>query len=141
MAATALIRLGKLTGKSQYLAAATGTLEAAATLMRSTPEGVCQLLVAVDLLLGPTRELVVVADTAGDELEQVIHAVRNTYMPREVIAARCLSSSDAYRCELLEELFADKSATAHPHLYACQGYACQAPLQGLEAITTWLAAK
>ncbi len=60
MAATALLRLGKLTGRADYLDAAAGTLQAAAGLMAQFPSAAGQMLMALDMQLGPTHEIVVV---------------------------------------------------------------------------------
>ncbi len=70
MAATALLRLGKLTGRGDYLDAAVRTLQAAAGLMERFPSAAGQMLAALDFHLGPTPEIVVVgrtddADTAA----------------------------------------------------------------------------
>jgi uncharacterized protein YyaL (SSP411 family) len=146
MAATALVRLGKLTGRQDYLAAATGTLEAAAAFMQSTPEGVCQLLVATDLLLGPTWELVLRAGSPGasstaDDTTAALQAIRHNYLPRRLLACRQAPGAEGYRSSLLDDLFAHKPAAAVPCLYACQNFTCQAPLEGLPAIQAWLEAR
>src|SRR6202008_3035191 len=60
MAATALARLGKLTGRNEYLDAARGTLEMMSAVLEKSPTAAGQALVALDLLLGPTPEVVIV---------------------------------------------------------------------------------
>jgi len=58
LAATALARLGKLTGKASYADAAKGAMEAAVGMMKQAPTAMGQMLLAVDFQLGPTYELV-----------------------------------------------------------------------------------
>src|SRR5262249_41310146 len=51
MAAWSLLRLGKLTGRADYLEAAEGTLRLAAGLMRQSPLACGQMLIALDMYL------------------------------------------------------------------------------------------
>lgn len=142
LAATALLRLGKLTGRTDYLEAATRTLAAAAPLLERAPMAAGQMLLALDLYLGPAHELVVVGDHSHDDTKQAIAAVQSRYLPRAVMAARDSASSDdtATRSSRLDELFAGKrSAGGDPVLYVCQNFACQEPAIGLDAIKERLA--
>ena len=56
MAATALLRLGKLTANHQYLQAAEGTLQAAATVLLQAPAAAGQMLIALDFWLAEVPE-------------------------------------------------------------------------------------
>ncbi len=88
MMATALIRLGKLTGRQDWLDAARGTLQSALPVMRTAPEAVAQMLVAADLWLGPTWEIVIAGDLSAPATQRVLTALRQTFIPRRVIACR-----------------------------------------------------
>ncbi len=141
MAATALLRLGLLTGRTDFLEAATGTLQAAMGLMQSTPEATSQMLIAADLLLGPTMELVLLNDTASDEARTALNALSSTFLPRKVLAHRTDKPS-GYHSTLLAQLFQGKSTIAgKPTLYVCQGFACQEPISGNDEIAAWVAAQ
>ncbi len=70
MAATALVRLARLTGKSEYVQTLDGVLQAALGVIERSPTAGGQLLLAYDMLVGPTQEIVIVgnpdhADTAA----------------------------------------------------------------------------
>ena len=88
MAASALLRLGRLTGRTAYLDAAGRTLAAARSVMERTPTGAAQMLIALDLWLGPASELVLVG--GGDEgaNDESIAALQQSFLPRSVIAYR-----------------------------------------------------
>ena len=134
MAATALIRLGKLTGRSPWLDAAQRAVASAARLMREVPEATAQMLVAADLLAGPTWELALLADPKAPDTHAILSALRQTYLPHCVVACRppdLTPPPDA----TLNELFAGKTAVAgEPALYVCENYACQEPVHGTAAI-------
>ncbi|MEM9184919.1 MAG: thioredoxin domain-containing protein [Planctomycetota bacterium] len=134
LAATALVRLGKLTGRAEYLNAAHRTLEAASPLMERVPKASGQMLTALDLWIGPTPEVVLVGDTNG-KLAAAVHA---EFFPRRVLAARTQpegSRSPAIPSALLTPAFEGKEPVGgEPTLYVCEGHACQEPVVGTDAI-------
>jgi hypothetical protein len=136
MAALALVRLGKLTGRSDYLVAAEGTLRAAAGLIERAPQASGQMLLAVDLYFGPTPEIVVVGDPREADTAAALASLRHSYLPNKVVACR---PPGAKTSGLLDPLFAGKVATGNqPAVYVCENFACQAPVFGKEAaIVAW----
>lgn len=130
LAATALLRLGKLTGRADYLQAAHETLKAASSMMERAPRAMGQMLSALDLEIGPSHELILVGDTDGS----VASSIHQQYLPRSVMASR-IAGSDANRSPLLDGAFLGKDAEdAQPTLYVCQDHACQQPVVGREEI-------
>ena len=130
LAATALVRLGKLTGDARYLEAAGGTLSAASKFMQRAPAAVGQMLSALDLYLGPTKELVLVGE--GPQAQRLADDLRGRYLPRAVLAGRI---APGHESPLAEALFAGKRAVdGEPTLYVCENFACQEPVVGAMAI-------
>lgn len=152
MAATALTRLGKLTGRGDWLDAARRAVESTAGLMNQVPEATAQTLIALDLLVGPTWELALVADPNAADTREILSALRRTYIPRSVVACRAAGGnlSEGYPHGLqghtdppgarghggpLDALFAGKtSLDAEPALYVCEDFSCRAPVRGKPAI-------
>jgi uncharacterized protein len=137
LAATALLRLGRLLGRSEYLDAAERAMAAALPIMQRAPTAAGQMLLALDRQLGPAHELVLVGDMARDEMKQAIATIQRRYLPRTVVVVRDSTSVDetGARSRHLDEIFAGKeSADGRPVLHVCQNFACQAPAVGLEAI-------
>ncbi|MAT72033.1 MAG: thioredoxin domain-containing protein [Planctomycetaceae bacterium] len=133
MAATALVRLGKLTGNAEYLSAAQGAVAAAADLIRRAPTATGQSLLALDLLLGPTYELVLAADPATDEGAAALAAVQQQYLPNKVFALAPPQASEAPKA--LADLLAGKEPVdGQPTLYVCEGFTCREPSVGGESI-------
>lgn len=138
MAATALLRLGKLTGRGDYLAAAEGTLKLYAELIERSPSAGGQMLIALDFYLGPTSEVVLLGDPAEPDTQTVLAALRARFLPRQVVALRTPVVAGASRSAWLDPLFAGKQAgpadsSTSPRLYQCQNFACQAPAVGRAA--------
>ncbi|HEX4414752.1 MAG TPA: thioredoxin domain-containing protein [Lacipirellulaceae bacterium] len=137
LAATALLRLGRLLGRSDYLDAAEKTMGAALPIMERVPMAAGQMLLALDRYLGPAFEIVLIGDTARDEMKSAIALVQRQFLPRAVLAVRDSTSTDPAGAQSghLNELFAGKeSADGQPVLYVCQNFSCQPPAIGFAAI-------
>jgi hypothetical protein len=137
LAANALLRLGRLIGRRDYLDAAEQILAAGSPIMRQAPMAAGQMLLALDLCLGPASELVLVGDTARDDVKQAIAAVHRRHLPRSVLAVRDTRSSDptGSQSRHLNEIFEGKeSADGQPVLYVCKNFACGTPATGLAQI-------
>ncbi len=143
MSATALLRLGTLCGRTDYLDAARGTLEMAHQTMMNAPTATGQMLVAANLLIGPTREIVFKGPLASTEdgtgMQQTATRFRQRFIPNCVIAGRPADGDDHYESPHLAPLFQGKSqAGAGTTVYVCQNFSCQTPVHGEEAISDLL---
>ncbi|MDZ4818586.1 MAG: thioredoxin domain-containing protein [Planctomycetota bacterium] len=143
MAATALLRLGKLTGRTEYLTAAEGAIRAAATLMQRYPSAAGQMLLALDMYLGPTFELVLLADRSEKSTQTILAELHRRFIPNKVVALRDgtqVIPASGIRDEgppamPLDPLFAGRAQqNGQPTLYLCQDFACQEPVLGEQAI-------
>jgi uncharacterized protein YyaL (SSP411 family) len=137
LAATALVRLGHLLGRNDYLDAAERTLAAALPIMQRMPTAAGQSLLALDRYVGPSHELVLVGDMARDDMKRAIAAIHRCYLPRTVLAMRDSASGDptGARSGHLDKMFAGKEPPdGQPVLYVCQNFACRPPVAGLPAI-------
>jgi hypothetical protein len=134
LAATALVRLGKLCGRSDYLEAAEGTIALAAKLMERAPTASGQMLLALDMLLGPTQEVVIVS-VDREEASGVLGELRRRFWPNRVVASRPGGGHSAALDPAFEgRAPRDKRVT----LYLCENFACQEPVAGEHAIVAIL---
>jgi uncharacterized protein YyaL (SSP411 family) len=144
MAATALIRLGKITGRADYLQSAERTLVAGMSVMERAPAAAGQLLLALDLWLGPMQELVLVGGPREDENASLVGAMQHSFAPHRVFAyrpgANAASTKPAAGAGVqsphLAALYESRGAVSgEPTLYICENFACQAPIVGAAAIS------
>jgi uncharacterized protein YyaL (SSP411 family) len=135
LAATVLVRLGKLTGKANLIDAAERTLQMAGGLMERAPTASGQMLLALDILLGPTAEVVVLGSEGNSNTATVLRELRQRFIPNKVIAARPPDQAKLHRrSSAMDPLFAEKDSSASEIvLYVCQNFACQAPAVGLQS--------
>ena len=121
MAATALLKLAALTGRNNYREAAAGTLQAVGEVLEKSPLAAGQSLIALDFLLGPVTECVLIdgLDQTADELQQTFH---QQFLPRTVVAR-----SHVRKSAHVAELFANRPAQRHALAFVCSQETCQSP--------------
>ena len=138
MAALALIRLAKLTGRALLAAAAEASLVAATGVMRQAPRAAGQMLSALDVYLGPTPEIVIVGDPHHSDTAAALVALAHRYIPNRVVACRKPDKINQ-GSPALADLFAGKRLDgAEPAVFICERFACQAPQNGLsDALAAW----
>jgi hypothetical protein len=130
MAATALLRLAKLTGRNDYFERAVGTLKTYRGMLSESPMAVGQMLVALDFYLGPVDEVAVLGGADAETREMIRH-LHSRFRPHRVIAFHDPTTGDP-NIELLK----NKPMIDHrPTVYVCRDFACQTPLVGIEAVT------
>jgi uncharacterized protein YyaL (SSP411 family) len=138
MAATALLRLAKLTGRREFQEKAEATLRAFRGLMAQAPTAAGQMLIALDFYLGPVEEFAVVGDPSRDETRRVLRAIRGGFRPDKVVALKA-AADGAGSLEKIVPLLQGKTAAGAVTTYLCKNFACQAPLVGAEALEAALA--
>jgi uncharacterized protein YyaL (SSP411 family) len=133
MAVTALLRLGRLTGRADLLEKAEAVLRSGAGLMERSPMAASQLLTALDFHLGPVQEFVVVGRAEDADTQRVLRAIRGPYRPNKVVAFRDPSATEA-RAEELLPLLKDRTSKGPVTTYVCENFVCAAPLIGADAV-------
>lgn len=134
LAAMALVRLGKLCGRGDYLAAAESALRAAAPMMHQAPTAMGQMLLALDLHLGPTPEVVILGSSDHAADREVLAELHRRYVPNKVVAFRDGPQADGRQAASLAGIFQGKQAIPPgPTVFVCEQFTCQVPVTGREA--------
>jgi uncharacterized protein YyaL (SSP411 family) len=137
MAATALVRLGALTGRDDLTRAGRSALESVQVLLESQPAAGGQSLIALDFLLGATREFAVIAGTNADEFRAVLEAIARPFVPHKVVAPATpdQAGSLAGTIPLLIDRPNREDCTT---TYICERFACRAPVVGVDGVESAL---
>ncbi|WP_419949400.1 thioredoxin domain-containing protein [Candidatus Palauibacter sp.] len=131
-----LLRLGRLTGDPGLLDRAESLGRALAGPVGGAPSAHTMSLVALDLALGPSREVVVSGNPAAADTQRMLAALTDRYGPRTAVlfkpaAAEGDGDAASAAAAELEEVAPftraygarDGAATA----YVCSGFTCQRP--------------
>ncbi|MHC5537693.1 thioredoxin domain-containing protein [Singulisphaera rosea] len=137
MAATALLRLGALTGRDDLTRAGGQVLEAVQVYLMKAPMAMGQSLVALDFDLAAPREFAVVAGADPEEFQSVLDAVYSPFLPHKVVAPSIPSNRLESRAPI--PLLADRpSLDGQTTTYVCERFACKAPVTGVSGVVSAL---
>ena len=138
MAATALIRLGALTGRDDLTQAGRSALESVQSVLERQPAAAGQSLIALDFLLGSIREFAVIAGRDPAEFRAVLEAIATPFRPHKVVAPA--TPEQAARLAEKVPLLANRPARdGKTTTYICEHFTCQEPVVGVAGIETALA--
>jgi uncharacterized protein YyaL (SSP411 family) len=140
LATLALLRLGRLCGREDCLAAADEALASAGPLLEQMPHGLGQMLLALDMRLGPSPEIVILGaqDDAADRA--LLGDLFKRFIPNQVFAYRPAHGGTAVQSPHLAGLFEGKQALEPgPTAFICENQTCAAPISGREALLAALA--
>jgi len=122
-----LVRLSKITGRSELEEKAALLRKHFAPSVAQHPSAYTKFMCGLDLSLGPAHEIVIVGRRNSGDTESMLEAVRRAYLPQAVMifvpsddpSSMILDISPFTR----EQKPVDGKATA----YVCRDYACQQP--------------
>ncbi|MEP7059254.1 MAG: thioredoxin domain-containing protein [Actinomycetota bacterium] len=137
VAAEVLIRLSLLTGASVYAEVAERALRLVMDGAVRAPSGFGHALCAIDLYLGPSKQVAVIGDPRDVRTRDLLRELSSTYRPNVVVAAAASGDREAEdTIELLRgRLAVDGGATA----YVCERFACKLPVTSTGALAEQLA--
>jgi uncharacterized protein len=131
LAATALVKLGRITGRRDLEERGRQTLDMLSGTMSRVAMAAGQALVALDFVLGPTHEIVVCDgghDAPGDAALRDLH---RRFAPDKVVLRRPAGMADEQLPAALQPLLTGKaSVNGQTAIYVCQEGTCQAPITG-----------
>jgi uncharacterized protein YyaL (SSP411 family) len=140
-AATALLRLGALTGVQRYEELATRVLVALAELAPRFPQAFGELLAAVDLQVDGVQEVAVVGEADAADTRALLDALRERYLPRAVVAWRAAGAEGEAAAEAVP-LLADRDAVGGAAAaYVCRRFTCRRPVTDPAALLSELEAR
>ncbi len=123
VAATALLRLATLTGRSEWADLAESTVRLFLPFLREMPSGFGQMLMAADFVLKGPTELVCVGEPGDPDLETLVQTGWRTFVPNLVVART--SPDDGQALAITKDrVLVDGKATA----YVCRDRVCSLPL-------------
>ncbi len=127
-AALVLARLGHLTQDTALIKKAEATLAWYSQMLSSNGGNSATLgLQALDLSLGPQREIVIAGDPEAPETRAMLAEVNARFLPRTVVIQRPLGDAAAL-VALAPYLEGQIAIGGKPTAYLCEAYACKKPV-------------
>ena len=125
VAILALLQLGRITGRREFLAPAEMSLRFFGHRLQEMPQAVPYLLQALDFSLDEPVRAVVAGSPTASETRALLHAVHSVYQPNKVV----LGTNGP-----VEPFAKTLPLKAKSVLYLCTGNSCQAPVSEPEKV-------
>ena len=135
-AALALVRLGRLLQRDEYVNAAERILKSMSAGIAAMPAAHGYALLALEWLVWPTREVVIATPNAAHAQAMLDTARRNPH-PRTLLV---LHEPGGEIEKLIPGITAQGMKDDRPTAYVCEGYACKAPVTDVDSLQRALAA-
>jgi uncharacterized protein len=136
-AADTLQRLALFTGDASVERAGVSAIRVVRDAVAGAPSAFGQALCALDLYLGPSREVAIVGDPDDPVTRALVtEVVRVRFLPNVVLAVARSDDADAPQ---KVALLADRAELGgRPTAYVCERFACSTPVNDPEALATQL---
>jgi uncharacterized protein len=104
--------------------------------MVQAPTAAAQALLALDFVLGPTREVAIVEGTAPEETAAVLARLHEALIPNKLVVRKSATDADAELSPALRPLLKGKvSRGGRTTIYVCNHGSCGLPVVGVEGLS------
>lgn len=134
--ADVLLRLTAFTGEQAYRERADGYLQSLVDVMIQYPQSFGYVLGALDFVLSASKEVAVLGDKDDKETQELLACVNERFLPNSVLA--CAEPTDRVATEAIALLADRPLKDGRATVYVCQNFACQAPVNEVEKLSTLL---
>ena len=139
LAAGALSRLARISGRSDFETKAIQTLELLSGQLALMPMSGGQALMAVDFLLDEACEFVIVDGDKATDTALCLQEIHTHFLPNKVILRHNASVTDDEIPASLQNLLTGKaSQSSQPTIYICQRGTCAQPIVGIDKLRSAL---
>ena len=128
VAATVLIRMAELTGQKEWLTHAEKILAHYQQDIKSRGTSLAQMLIAVDLWLGPRSEIVIAGRIRSTQTQKILKSVRGQFLPRTVVLVRDPETNADKLDPIAAIVKAHEPIEGKVTVYLCEDFVCKRPM-------------
>jgi uncharacterized protein YyaL (SSP411 family) len=138
VAALNFLRISRMTGNVDLEERAEQLTRAFSKQVLDQPMAYTQMLVALDFMIGPSREIVIAGDPASETTQAMVNAVRRKFLPNKVLLLRPEGSVGKRLVSLSPFVEAMRPVNGQPAVYVCEQYTCKAPMNSVRQLESVL---
>ncbi len=127
-----LLRLSRITGRSDLEQKAIGVSRAFARNIRQIPSAYSQLMAALEFLAGPQFEIVVAGKPGAQDTQAMLDAVRRSFLPNRVLLLRPQGAGSGAIAAIAPYTKDMKAEGGRATAYVCRNFACAKPVRTVE---------
>ncbi len=131
-----LLRIGRITGNSDYEKKASLIIKTFSTVIENSPQAFTQTLTALEFAFGPSKEIIISGEKDSLTTKDMLKIIREEFIPNKIVI---LSSKENDQIEIISPLLKEYSpADNQTAVYICENYKCNLPVTNVEQLTTML---
>ena len=128
-----LLRLGHMTGNTEYLTKAEHIIKSFSAEIAVHPAGHSQLMVAMEFALNPNYEVVIVGSPQKNDTVRMLAALRKPFLPEKVVLFRPMDKQAAKDITAIAPFTLSMAAkNGQATAYVCQEFACKLPTTSID---------
>jgi uncharacterized protein YyaL (SSP411 family) len=127
-----LIRLARMTGKTDYEENAVALAKAFSSHQEGIPSQNTMFLVALDYLFGPSYEIVIVGNSQSRETKNMFQAVNTCFIPNKVVLFK--DETDPSLDSVVGFVKGMKTTGGKTTAYVCRAFVCEKPMTEVKEI-------
>ena len=127
VAAHNLLRLARITANTDFENRSAKILTAFSKNVESMPSGHTHLMMAVDIAIGPSTEVVIVGDPNSEATKNILKALHVSYLPSTVIVLKPTDPKSPEIVNLAKYTETQMSIGDKATAYVCRNYVCNRP--------------
>ncbi len=134
-----LVRLARITGDRDLAKRAEQVAGTFAKRIKAYPSAYTQFLAALDFMIGPSRQIVIVEKEGQGNTSAMVKAIHERFVPNKVLLLRSAGRAGERLTALapfIEDLHA---AEDRPAVYLCEDQSCRSPITEIEELEVALA--
>jgi uncharacterized protein YyaL (SSP411 family) len=138
VAALNLLRLAQIQGRTDWQEQAAKTIGAFDATLTKFPSAMPQMLVALDFLSSPPRQIVIAGGTGASDTRALLSEVHRHFLPNKILLRADGGEGQQYLGERLEAIRAMGMVKGKAAAYICENFTCEAPVTDPEALREML---
>ncbi|MBT8406984.1 MAG: thioredoxin domain-containing protein, partial [Deltaproteobacteria bacterium] len=133
-----LVRLGRITGNADLEKKAEQVAGTFAKRIKAYPSAYTQFLAALDFIIGPSHEIVIVESKNGKSSRSMVEAIHRRFVPNKVLLLRPADGQEDMLAALAPFTKELRSQGDRPAVHICEQQSCQKTITEVDQIETAL---
>lgn len=134
-----LLRLGQITGNSEFTERAASVGRAFTSNVKTLPSAFTQLMVALEFAIGPSCQVTIAGNSQAEDTKQLISALRNQFFPNKIVILNPTDQDPSDIYQIADYVRDQPSIEGKATAYVCINDFCKKPVTKVSAMLEQLA--
>ena len=127
-----LLKLAHLTGNEEFNNKAYQIVKSFSPLVEQNPSAYTCFLIGVDLIIGPTFEVIIIGNPDKEDTKEMMRALHQNYLPKKVVIFRSAEKKVQDIDRIINFKLPSEKITKKATAYICKDYICRTPTSEIQ---------